>query len=97
MYYKKIMTKERLPAAGGYYAIETDKVIGHVHWSSEKRIWTLPDGTVWDATHPNCWLSPFVFNRVKVGDVREWINQYLSEEITLSRLTELVNNAIANE
>lgn len=55
--YKKIKTKEELPLKGGYYAIETDRIHGNVHWSVEEQIWTLEDGTKWEAEYPNYWLK----------------------------------------
>lgn len=91
MYYKKIKTREQLPHTTGYYAIETDVIVGQAHWSCEEKIWMLPDGTVWEATYPNYWLSPFNLQKIKVGDLRKCINQYLGEEITLSRFVEIIN------
>lgn len=50
-------TKEMLPDVGGYYAIMTYRIYGNVHWSVEEQVWTLEDGTKWDATYPNYWLE----------------------------------------
>lgn len=55
--YKKIKTKEEFPLKDGYYAIETDRIYGNIHWSTETKIWTLEDGTKWEAEYPNYWLK----------------------------------------
>jgi hypothetical protein len=97
MFYKRIKTKENLPEVSGYYAVETDVVIGGVYWDNEAKKWSFPDETTQEAPYPNYWLSPFNFNKIKVADVRKWINEYLAEEITLSRLTEIINETITSE
>jgi hypothetical protein len=97
MYYKKIRTRNRLPAATDYYAVETDVIIGYAHWSEEQKIWTLPCGTIWEATHPNYWLSPFKLNKIRTGHLRNILNQYLREEITLSRFAEIINQVITGQ
>ena len=55
--YERVKTRELLPDRGGYYAIETEGIHGHVHWSVEDQIWTLEDGTKWEGTYPNYWLN----------------------------------------
>lgn len=55
--YKRVHVKEELPSVGAYYAIETDQIIGNVHWSVETQTWSLPNGEKHDAQWPNFWLK----------------------------------------
>lgn len=66
--YKRILTKQRLPKAGGYYSIELDEfnLVANVHWSIETQKWTTEDMKVWDADYPMFWLEPDLCKKHKI-------------------------------